>query len=167
VRVSIASPLILPSPFDRRVGIRIVTFEACSGFTHVTARRIAQPPKAAFVTRLQPCRLPGRTARQLPDQSTTLWAESSSASNPRLRGARSKADINPPMIDVRYSLDSGPASTPRRPLPAVADRVAITGIAVISSGTGMIAKVLHLTAAAMSPRRLPLIVQTQPRSGCP
>jgi hypothetical protein len=28
----------------RRVGIRIVTFEACSGFTHVTARRIAQPP---------------------------------------------------------------------------------------------------------------------------
>src|SRR6476620_8416851 len=85
---------MLPSPFDRRVGIRIVTFEACSGFTHVTARQIAQPPKAAFVTRLQPCRLPGRTARQLPDQSTTLWAESSSASNPRLRGARSKADIS-------------------------------------------------------------------------
>src|SRR6476646_8645541 len=93
VRVSIASPLMLPSPFDRRVGIRIVTFEACSGFTHVTARQIAQPPKAAFVTRLQPCRLPGRTARQLPDQSTTLWAESSSASNPRLRGARSNPDF--------------------------------------------------------------------------
>src|SRR6202163_4559469 len=33
-----------PSPNGRRVGIRIVTFEACSGFTHVTARRIAQPP---------------------------------------------------------------------------------------------------------------------------
>ena len=48
------------------------------GFTHVTARRIAQPPKAAFVTRLQPCQLPDRTARQLPDQSTTLWVESSS-----------------------------------------------------------------------------------------
>jgi hypothetical protein len=29
-------------------------FEACSGFTHVTARRIAQPPKATFVTRLRP-----------------------------------------------------------------------------------------------------------------
>src|ERR1017187_2046916 len=27
---------------DVRVGTRIVTFEACSGFTHVTARRIAQ-----------------------------------------------------------------------------------------------------------------------------
>src|SRR5262245_10530971 len=42
VRVSIASPLVLPSPNDRRVGIRLVTFEACSGFTRVTARRIAQ-----------------------------------------------------------------------------------------------------------------------------
>src|SRR6202043_3440433 len=40
--------------------------------------------KAAFVTKLQPCRLPGRTARQLPDQSTTLWVESSSTSDPRL-----------------------------------------------------------------------------------
>jgi hypothetical protein len=58
VRVSIASPLIQPSPIGRRVGIRIVTFEACSDFTHVTARRIAQPPKAAFVTRLQPGQLP-------------------------------------------------------------------------------------------------------------
>jgi len=91
--VSIASPLMQPSPNGRRVGIRIVTFEACSGFTHVTARRIAQPPKAAFVTRLQPCRLPGRAARQLPDQSTTLWVESSSTSDPRLRGALPIADI--------------------------------------------------------------------------
>src|SRR6202790_1434620 len=93
VRVSIASPLIQPSPNGRRVGIRVVTFEACSGFTHVTARRIAQPPKAAFVTRLQPCRLPGRAARQLPDQSTTLWVESSSTSDPRLRGALPTGDI--------------------------------------------------------------------------
>jgi len=42
----------------RRVGIRIVTFEACSGFTHVTAHRIAQPPKVTFVTRLQPSQCP-------------------------------------------------------------------------------------------------------------
>ena len=85
--VSIASPLTRPSPNGRRVGIRIVTFEACSGFTHVTARRIAQPPKATFVTRLQPFRLPGRAARQLPDQSTTLRVESSSTDDSRLRGA--------------------------------------------------------------------------------
>jgi hypothetical protein len=62
-------------------------FEACSGFTHVTAHRIAQPPKATFVTRLQPFRSPGRAARQLPDQSTTLWVDSSSTGNSRLRGA--------------------------------------------------------------------------------
>jgi hypothetical protein len=44
VHTSIASPLMQPSPIGRRVGIRIVTFEAGSGFTHFTARRIAQPP---------------------------------------------------------------------------------------------------------------------------
>src|SRR6202521_1298894 len=44
-------------------------------------------------TRLQPCRLPGRTARQLPDQSTTLWVESSSTSDPRLRGALPTTDV--------------------------------------------------------------------------
>src|SRR5712671_2255597 len=32
-------------PKWQEVGIRIVTFEACSGFTRVTARQIAQPPK--------------------------------------------------------------------------------------------------------------------------
>src|SRR5262249_55761821 len=77
VLMSIASPLTRPSPNGRRVGIHIVTFEACPGFTHVTARRIAQLPKATFVTRLQPLRLPARAARQLPDQSTTLRVESS------------------------------------------------------------------------------------------
>src|SRR5450631_2569505 len=50
-------------------------------------------PKATFVTRLQPFRLPGRAARQLPDQSTTLWVESSSTGDSRLRGARSKCEI--------------------------------------------------------------------------
>src|SRR6478672_8571087 len=82
-----------PSPNGRRVGIRIVTFEACSGFTHVTAHRIAQPPKATFVTRLQPFRSPGRAARQLPDQSTILWVDSSSTSDSRLRGALPIADV--------------------------------------------------------------------------
>jgi hypothetical protein len=106
VRVSIASPLMQPSPNDRRVGIRVVTFEACSGFTHVTARRIAQPPKAVFVTRLQPCRLPDRAARQLPDQSTTLWVDSSSTGDPRLRGARSSTDLDRRKPNVRFTLNS-------------------------------------------------------------
>ena len=58
-----------PSPYLRRVGIRDFTFEACSGFTRITARWIAQPPKAAFVTGLRSIRLPGQTACQLPDQT--------------------------------------------------------------------------------------------------
>jgi len=71
----------------RWVGVRIGSFEACSGCTRVTARRIAQPPKAAFVTRLRPGQSPGRTARQLPDSSTIIRVEPPSTSNTRLRGA--------------------------------------------------------------------------------
>ncbi len=48
---------------------------------------------ATFVTRLRPVRLPGQTARQLPDQSTTLWVESSSTGDPRPRGALPGTDI--------------------------------------------------------------------------
>lgn len=67
VLVTIASPLVLPSPNGRRVGIRFSPFEACSGFTRVTARRIAQRPKAAFVAGLRPGQLPTQAACQLPD----------------------------------------------------------------------------------------------------
>ena len=56
------------------------------------ARSLSRP-KATFVTRLQPCRLPGRAARQLPDQSTTLWLDSSSTDDSRLRGALPSVDI--------------------------------------------------------------------------
>ena len=57
-------PCCLPRSW--RVGIRNCTFEACSGFTHVMAHRIARPPRAAFVTRLRHRQLPGHAARQLP-----------------------------------------------------------------------------------------------------
>ncbi len=53
-----------------------------------------QPPTATFVTRLQPSQLPGRAARQLPDQSTTLWVESSSTDDSRLQGAQPLGDIS-------------------------------------------------------------------------
>jgi hypothetical protein len=59
-----------------RVGVRISSFEACSGFTRITAHRIAQQPKVAFVARLRSCQLPGRAAGQLPDQSTIIWVRS-------------------------------------------------------------------------------------------
>ena len=52
------SHLTRPSPTDRRVGIHNFTFEACSDFTRVTARWIAQPPEAAFVTRLETASYP-------------------------------------------------------------------------------------------------------------
>src|SRR3954449_12594649 len=78
---------VQPSPKFRRVGVHDFTFEACSGFTHVTARRIARPPEAAFVTRLRPAWSPGRAARQLPDQPTTLWVEPSSTGGARHLGA--------------------------------------------------------------------------------
>jgi hypothetical protein len=44
--------------------------------------------RRAFVARLQPFRLPDRAAPQLPDQSTTLWVDSSSTGDSRLRGAQ-------------------------------------------------------------------------------
>src|SRR5215813_2679875 len=62
-----------PSPLFRRVGVHDFTFEACSGFTRVTACWIAQPPVAAFVTRLRSDQSPRpnrssatRSYRQLP-----------------------------------------------------------------------------------------------------
>jgi len=85
---SMACLFVRPSPSVRWVGVRIGSFEACSGCTRVTARRIAQPPKAAFVTRLRPGQSPSRIARQPPDSSTIIRVEPSSTSNTRLRGAR-------------------------------------------------------------------------------
>jgi hypothetical protein len=105
--MSIASPLTRPSPLCRRVGIRISTFEACSGFTRVTAHRIAQPPKAAFVTRLRSSRLPNQTARQLPEQSTTLWVEPPSTGETRPRGALQNIALL-----VLVSIILGPLSLP-------------------------------------------------------
>jgi len=87
VHLPITSLSARPSPLFRRVGIRIITFEACSGFTHVTARWIAQPPLAAFVTRLRPRQLPSEIARQLPDLSTTIRVDPSSTGETRHRGA--------------------------------------------------------------------------------
>ena len=80
--------------------------------------------KAAFVTRLQPCRLPGRTARQLPDQSTTLWVESSSTSDPRLRGALPKRDYAAGLSVARPS--GATAACPRGPLMSAMARAMVS-----------------------------------------
>ena len=54
-------------------------------------------------------------------------------------GVGSKADIKPPMIDVRYSLNSGPSSSgvASTATGASLTGITITGIAVITSDTGI------------------------------
>ena len=44
-----------PSPYLRRVGVHDFTFEACSGFTRVTACRIAQPPNGGLCHAASTC----------------------------------------------------------------------------------------------------------------
>ena len=44
--LSVSSPFARPSPVNRRVGIHNFTFEACSGFTRVTAYKVAARPTA-------------------------------------------------------------------------------------------------------------------------
>ncbi len=73
-----SSPSNRPSPLICRVGVHIVTFEACSSFTRVTACKVARPPKVDFVARLQPDPLPDLTARQL----SNLTNNCSSGSSP-------------------------------------------------------------------------------------
>jgi hypothetical protein len=110
VLASIASPSVRPSPLRWRVGIRIFTFEACSGFTLITARWIAQPPKATFVTRLQISRLPNRPARQLPDLSTFIRVDSSSTGDTRPSGHTAQSGIARRAVQrprISRSLSSG------------------------------------------------------------
>src|SRR5882757_5151505 len=45
VRASIASPSVLPSPYRWRVGFRIFTFEACSGFTLLRPAGLLSRPR--------------------------------------------------------------------------------------------------------------------------
>jgi len=63
---------VLPSPLSGRVGVHIVTFEACSSFTRVTACTVAHPPYVGFIARLRPGRFPGSDARKLPSSTNNL-----------------------------------------------------------------------------------------------
>ena len=87
VPASVTSRSVRPSPFLRRVGVHDFTFEACSGFTHVTAGRVARPPMVAFVTRLRLGPLPAQAACQLPDLPTTIWVGLAPTSDLRRWGA--------------------------------------------------------------------------------
>jgi len=71
VRVSITSPHVRPSPNDRRVGIRIRTFEACSGFTLLRPIGLLSGPRPPSSQGSDPTSYPAvppasfRTNRQL------------------------------------------------------------------------------------------------------
>src|SRR5262245_20708711 len=62
-------PVRAASPLPGRVGVHIVTFEACSSFTRVTACTVAHPPYVGFIARLRPGRFPGSDARKLPSST--------------------------------------------------------------------------------------------------
>ena len=68
----VSSLSMQPSPLSGRVGVHIVTFEACSSFTRVTACRVARLPYVSFIARLRPSRLPGSGARKLPSSTNNL-----------------------------------------------------------------------------------------------
>jgi hypothetical protein len=55
-----------PSPRFRRVGAHDSSFDACSGFTHVAARRLADPPRWPVVPKASATRSPSWLPRQLP-----------------------------------------------------------------------------------------------------
>ncbi len=59
-----------PSPLRRWVGFRINLFEACSAFTHVTARMLAELLKQPFPSRASTVWLPARLSRLLPGAVT-------------------------------------------------------------------------------------------------
>jgi hypothetical protein len=65
-----------------------MTAEAAQASLALRPVGLLDRPKAAFVTRLRPGRLPTRAARQLPDLPTIIWVESSSTGETRHRGAR-------------------------------------------------------------------------------
>jgi hypothetical protein len=72
VPARVSSLSVLPSPFGGRVGVHVVTFEACSSFTRVTACKVAHPPYVGFIARLRPSRLPGSGARKLSSSTNNL-----------------------------------------------------------------------------------------------
>ena len=83
-----------PSPFYRRVGFRITRFEACSAFTKVAARMLAEPPMAVLLIGV----LQTRSLPPSPAPTATGWSDScragfAPAEGRRLRTAHGKVGL--------------------------------------------------------------------------
>src|SRR5580700_2483750 len=82
--LSVSSPFARPSPVNRRVGIHNFTFEACSGFTRITACKVAARPTADSCPEAstQPVARPSRSVEPGP----FLQAESDVVAQNEMKG---------------------------------------------------------------------------------
>src|ERR1017187_88586 len=73
--VSVSSLFARPSPVNRRVGIHDFTFEACSGFTRVTACKVAARPQADSCPEAstRPVTRPDRSVATMSNRQLHRW----------------------------------------------------------------------------------------------
>src|ERR1035441_10589688 len=73
--LSVSSPFARPSPVNGRVGIHNFTFEACSGFTRVTACKVAARPKADSCPEAstRPVAQPDRSVATISNRQLHRW----------------------------------------------------------------------------------------------
>ena len=95
-----------PSPFYRRVGFRITRFEACSAFTKVAARMLAEPPMAALLIGV----LQTRSLPPSPAPTATGWSDScragfAPAEGRRLRTAHGKVGLGRVSTNEHYHVN--------------------------------------------------------------
>ena len=107
-----------PSPRCGRVGSRIGCFEACSAFTHVSARMVAEPPKAAL---LPECFSPRRYLRKPP------WLLVCSILGYVCLICRSGSGGRPGLLGARRGERSEPERAPNRDGGRTAGRLAVRG----------------------------------------
>jgi len=86
--LSVSSPFARPSPVNGRVGIHDFTFEACSGFTRITACKVASPPNGGLLSRGSgPASYPSKPLGSYPVLPTTTRVDPPSTDDLRRRGA--------------------------------------------------------------------------------
>jgi len=73
--LSVSSPFARPSPVNWRVGIHDFTFEACSGFTRVTACKVAARPQADSCPEAstRPVTRPDRSVATMSNRQLHRW----------------------------------------------------------------------------------------------
>jgi hypothetical protein len=73
--LSVSSPFARPSPVNGRVGIHNFTFEACSGFTRVTACKVAARPTADLCPEAstRPVARPSRSVATMSHRQLHRW----------------------------------------------------------------------------------------------